>query len=174
MSWAKLWITSTVVLGVLSLVFVRGCVRANYEYERTVGSFWNLSVKASTLELKADYLNRFVAAVDSAHLSGNDAIFFPTPDNSIEQNLMALHSLQQRMSEIRGMDVTSFQYQQAISQITSQEQDEATAMLSVIQGRWFLDHHLIFWDWVGGIIGFSVIVGFVLSGVCLLAVVLEQ
>lgn len=155
---------SAAILMILSGIFIKGCVSADYEYSRKIGSFWNLSVKASTLQLKADYLNRFVAAVDSAHLSGNNAIIFPTPDNSVEQNLTTLHSLQQRMAEIRNMDVTSFAYQQAISQITAQEQDEAVNMLGVIEGRWYLNNHLIYWDWIGILIGLGLLGGTLVFG----------
>jgi hypothetical protein len=123
-------------------------VRAHYEYSRGLESYWSLSVKASTLTMKADYLNRFVAAVDSAKLGGHNALFFPTPDNDFEQNVTTLRNLQHRMEEIRGMDVTSFAYQQAIAQITAQEQDEAHNMLGVIKGCWYLQHHFLLWDWV--------------------------
>src|SRR6266550_3352381 len=110
-----------VIACVWLVVMIVGDVLTSYQYERQVGSFWELSVKASTLDKKADYLDQFVAAIDSAHLSGYNAVWLQTPDNSIAQNMVALHSLQKRMAEIRGMDVTSFAYQQAISQITAQE-----------------------------------------------------
>jgi len=137
------------VAAVLFLAFVASYARANYEYSRTIGSYWDLSVRASTLDAKADYLNRFIATVDSAHLEGHNAVFFPTPENSVEGNIAVLKTLQKRMAEIRGMDVTSFAYQQAISQITAQEQDKAHALLGVIEGRWFLTHHPLLWDWIG-------------------------
>jgi hypothetical protein len=123
-------------------------ILADYEYDNSIGSYWSLSVKASTLAAKADYLDKFVKAVDAAQLTGNDAIFLKTPDNGIEQNLVTLHSLQTRMNEIRGMDVTSFAYQQAISQITAQEQDEASNLLGVIKGVWYLKNHSMLWGWV--------------------------
>lgn len=142
-------------------------VNAHYQYERRVASFWNLSVKASTITAKADYLDQFVAAVDSARLSGNNALLFPTPDNSVEQNVATLKTLQHRMAEIRGMDVQSFAYQQAISQVTAQEQDEAQAMLGVIKGAWYLTHHPLLWDWINVVLylvigGCAVIPGFVI------------
>lgn len=141
--------TTIAVVFVLLLVW-RGAadVRAHYQYSNSIGSYWDLSVKASTLTMKADYLDRFVAAVDSARLSGHNAIFFPTPDNDVGQNVATLKSLQHRMAEIRSMDVTSFAYQQAISQITAQEQGEADKLLGVIEGAWFLNHHFLFWDWI--------------------------
>ena len=160
-----------VVLGltvVLFGVWVFGAVHANYEYEQTIGSFWELSDRASALDLKADYLDKYVAALDSAHLSGHDAIIFPTPQNDVGQNLTALRSLQTRMHEIRTMDVQSFAYQQAISQITAQEQGQAQPMLDVLEGRWYLDHHPLYWGWICGIVVF-LFIGGALGGIILLA-----
>lgn len=164
MKLGKIVLFAVVVLA----LYITFNVKANYEYSRTIGSYWDLSVKASTLTMKADYLNKFVAAVDSAHLSGHNALFFPTPDNDVAQNIATLKNLQHRMEEIRGMDVTSFAYQQAISQITAQEQDEAQGMLSVISSSWFLVHHPLFWDWINILI-YVLLVGFVfLTGLVIL------
>lgn len=142
----------TGIVAVLLVWRIVADVKAHYEYQTNVASYWNLSVKASTLQMKSDYLDRFVAAVDSAHLTGHNAIVFPTPDNDVALNITTLKNLQHRMEEIRGMDVTSFAYQQAISQITAQEQDEATKMLGVIEGRWYLSHHPLLWDWISFVI----------------------
>ena len=67
------------------------------------------------------------------------------------------------------MDVTSFAYQQAISQITAQEQDEAHNMLNVIQGRWFLSHHPLFWDWINVVIYLLLGMGICVPGFAILA-----
>jgi hypothetical protein len=117
-------------------------VLADYEYTNNIGSYWSLADKASTLEAKSQYLDKFAAAIEAEHLSGYNAIFLKTPDNSVEQNLAVLHTLQTRMREIKGMDVTSFAYQQAIQQITAQEQGEAQELLSVIEGSWYLKNHV--------------------------------
>lgn len=129
------------IWGVIAEVF------ADYEYSNQIESFWSLSVKASTLEQKTTYLDQFVSAIGNARLSPNDAVFLKTPDNSVEQNLIALKSLQNRMHEIKAMDVQSFQYQQAISQITAQEQGEAEHLLGVIEGAWYLENHPLLWQW---------------------------
>lgn len=125
--------------------------QADYEYSRSIGSYWELSVKASTLSAKSEYLNKFIAAIDNAHISGNDAIWQFTPDNSAENNISTLKTLQSRMNEIKGMDVQSFAYQQAIQQITAQEQDEATKTLNVIQGCWYKSAHPLLWGLYDGI-----------------------
>jgi hypothetical protein len=139
-----------------SLVFYRGVreVLYKYEYTRTIKSYWELSVKASTLEKKSEYLDQFVAGLNAAHLSGNNAIFFKTPDNSYEQNFAALTSLQTRMHEISEMNPKSFEYQVAIGQITAQEQGEAGKMLDQLEGVWYLNRHPSYWKWYDGIFWF--------------------
>jgi hypothetical protein len=142
-------------------------VFADFEYENSVGSYWSLSEKASSLDAKADYLNRFVTAVEGARLEGNNAIFLKTPNNSIEQNMVALRSLQKRMNEIKSMDVTSFAYQQAIQQITAQEQGEASNLLGVIEGKWYLDHHFLLWDWIDILKWIFIVAGLIVGGIAL-------
>ena len=123
-------------------------VFADYSYSNSIESYWELGVKASTLEKKADYLDKFVGALDSGGLADSSALWLKTPDNSTEQNFVALRSLQKRMHEIQAMDVRSFEYQQAISQITAQEQGEATNMLGVFREAWYMSHHFFLWDWM--------------------------
>lgn len=135
-----------IFLALFDVAFIVDDVHADYVYDNTIGSYWELSVKASTLEQKSTYLNSFVAALDSAHLSGHNALIFETPDNDYDQNLIALKSLQQRMVEIKGMDVKSFEYQQAIAQITAQEQGEADRLLGVFRGVWYKQYHPLVWN----------------------------
>ena len=141
---------------VLIAVYVVGNLRVAAQYENQLGGYWTLSVRASSLPLKLQYLNQFVAAVDSAHLSGHNAVLFPTVQNDVGQNIGTLKSLQQRLNEIQTMDVMSFQYQQAIAQITAQEQGEAEAMLSDIAGTWCLEYHPWLWAWYQGIAWFVI------------------
>ena len=131
------------------LIFYRGVreVLNKYEYSRTIKSYWDLSVKASTLEKKSEYLDQFVEGLKAANLSGNNAVFLKTPDNSYEQNFVALTSLQTRMHEINEMNPKSFEYQLAIGQITAQEQGEAGKMLSQFEGIWYLNRHPTYWKW---------------------------
>lgn len=149
----------TLIFSVLLIWSIAADVLADYELDKSIGSYWELSVKASTLDAKAQYLDQFVKAVDDAHLSGNNALFLKTPDNSFEQNVAVLKTLQNRMNEIKGMDVTSFAYQQAIQQITAQEQGEATKLLGVIAGVWYLQHHPLLWEWINLIKYLIVIAG---------------
>ena len=125
-------------------------IYADYDYSRRVQSYWNLGIKASTLQQKSVFLDQYVAALDSSGLAGsNDALVFKTPDNSFDQNMVALKSLQGRISQIKGMDEQSFAYQTAIQQITGQEQGEAEHLVSTFKGCWYIRNHFFYWGWVG-------------------------
>lgn len=120
-----------------------------YRYSRDIGSYWSLAEKASTINQKADYIDKFVQALEGQGMSGQyNAVFFQTPDNSFDKNMEALKSLQTRLCEIKTMDITSFQYQTAIQQITAQEQGEANEMMGVFRGIWWKTHYLLLWNWM--------------------------
>lgn len=143
-----LWILS----GVMAVVFVEYIVAAvvtDYEYDHEIQSYWDLSDKASTIQQKSEYLDQYVAALQSAHLAEYDAIWLKTPNNEMAQNLIALKSLQGRMHDIIHMDENSFQYQQAMQQITGQEQGDAKEMTDMFEGCWYLENHPMLWDWIG-------------------------
>src|SRR2546423_12492620 len=99
---------------VACVLWLGGCIRAavlaDYEYSEQIESFWELSVKASTIEQKSVYLDKYVAALEQADLADSDALWLKTPDNNTRQNMIALESLQGRMHEIIHMDLNSFQY----------------------------------------------------------------
>ena len=137
------------VFASFALVFYIGYgVVIDYQYENQIGSYWSLSVKASTLEAKSGYLDVFVKNIDAQQLDGYNALFLKTPDNSAGQNLSVLHTLQKRMEEIKMMNPTSFEYNQAIQQITAQEQDEAKDMLDNLKECWFMKYHFFYWGWL--------------------------
>lgn len=139
------------ILFVLVLLFAigRGVAefRADYEYQNTINSYWDLSEKASTLKQKSKYLDKYVAAIKAGQFAPNNATIYPTPNNALDQNMIALESLQGRMHQIEGMDESSFAYQTAIQQITQQEQGEAHALTSTFEGCWYLQNHYFLWGW---------------------------
>lgn len=142
-------ILAAVLIVVWATVLIVAETRASYQYEREVHSYWSLADKSSTITAKAGYLDQFVRALGQQGLAGTyDAVIYPTLDNSFDANFEALKSLQGRLHEIQQMNVTSFEYQTAIQQITAQEQGEAKAMLNVFEGAWFKRHHFMLWDWV--------------------------
>lgn len=159
-----------VLLGI-SLVYTIGLITvrvfADYQFENEIEAYWSLSVKASTIERKSQYLDQYVSALEHARLADHDAMFLKHPDNEVAQNMVALKSLQGRMHEIFTMDPSSFAYQQAMQQISGQEQD---APNKVFEGAWFLENHPLLWDWVGGIHAILVICAVTGSLICLCVV----
>ena len=157
-------LVAAAVIGLGFLIW--GEVYKDYQWENTVLSNWNLSDKSSTIEAKAGYIRAFVDALKNNDLADNDALIFKTPDNSCEKNIDAVVTLQKRLEEISGMSLSSFEYQQAIQQITAQEQGEANAMLATLKGCWTKTHWYILWNpliillWICLIIGAGA-VGFV-------------
>ncbi|MCX6749883.1 MAG: hypothetical protein NTZ83_00325 [Candidatus Pacearchaeota archaeon] len=105
--------------------------------------------KSSTIVKKSEYLDKFVGALEKGGFERKyNAVFLKTPDNSFDQNFEALKSLQKRLHEIQDMDVSSFEYQTAMQQITGQEQGEAQEMMKVFRGIWWKENHLLLWNWI--------------------------
>jgi len=158
-----------------SFLFIRGCVRVNYEWENKYGSFWELADRSSTLEAKANYINLFVQAIESNKndFAEYNAIYYPTLQNKTQNNIEALKTLQKRLSEIKKMKSDSFEYNQAIQQITAQEQDDAKLLISDISGSWFLQSHKMYWNWIGGIMCGIIIIGFIASIVVFVAILTD-
>jgi hypothetical protein len=123
---------------------------SNYKYEKTISSYWNLADKASTIDQKIIYMDKFVKALESAGLTGKyNAVWLETSDNSFDKNLEAVKSLQSRLHEIKSLDPKTFEYNTAINQITAQEQGEAKEMLSVFEGVWNKENYTLIWNWIG-------------------------
>lgn len=72
-----------VVIGTIGLlaIMIAGVV-CHYQWNSSIGSYWDLSEKASSIALKSDYLDKYVAALENAGLHGShDAVWFRTPNN---------------------------------------------------------------------------------------------
>lgn len=150
-------------------------VRVDYKYEREIGGFWSLADKASTLDQKSDYIDKYVAALESSGaMHGNNAIIFPTPDNELAKNMEAIRSLQTRLHQSRNMNPASFEYQQAIQQITAQEQGEARAMTSTLYNGWLLNGgYCYLWGWVWALLFLIPLALASISGFCICGILLE-
>lgn len=134
----------------LSLVLVFGVLihvmSAHNEYSREAGSYWDLATKAATIEQKSEYVTKFAQQFrDKGYEGQHNALFFPSPNNSFDENYKALLSLEDRLAEIQMMDPQSIQYQSAIQQITEQEQDGAYEMIGELRGIWFMNNHYMCW-----------------------------
>lgn len=122
-----------------------------FQYERDHLSYWNLAEKASTIQQKAMYMDKFVASFQQKGYEGTyNAIIFKTQDNSFDKNYEALQSLKKRLDEIQKMNIASFEYQTAIQQITQQEQGEAHKLLEELSGVWWKKNYFFLWNWVCG------------------------
>jgi predicted negative regulator of RcsB-dependent stress response len=141
-----------VICSMLLLMDIGFGIYSDYQYTKTIKSYWNLADKASSIEQKVVGIDKFIQALEKSELQGQyNAIIFTTPDNSFDQNFIAVKSLQKRMHEIQTMDVTSFQYNTAIQQITQQEQGEANDMMQVFRGCWYKEHYFLLWNWICGL-----------------------
>lgn len=163
----KKGITLMVLTALIGVGLITAWAFDGYQYDNSIGSYWNLSVKASSLDVKSQYLDQFISAVRAANLSGNDALIFKTPDNSYEQNFDAITSLQSRMHAFVGQDPTTMAYQQAISQITAQEEDDNSSTIQVINGLWWKSNHYFFWNPIYIIAMFILLLAGVAGGIVL-------
>lgn len=152
-----IFMTLIAVVILITDIFVG--VMGHYQYSKNYESYWELAVKASTIEKKIDGIDKFVQALDKDdNLKGQyNALFLETPNNSYNENFAALESLQIRLHEIQKMDIKSFEYQTALAQITQQEQNEAAEMLAVFNGIWWKQNYFFIWGWIG----FCQIIGFI-------------
>lgn len=115
-----------VVLIAIGLIYLFanliGSVFVGYSFDSNIGQWFELSDKASTLDKKLDYLQKFDAAIQKYDLTeGQSTIFFPTKETSLEENYAVLLSLEQRLNQTSNLSVTSQEYQWAIRQITEDE-----------------------------------------------------
>jgi hypothetical protein len=150
----------TIVTVLWTVGLTRGCAVATNEYQNQIHNHWELADRSSTIKDKSVHLDKYVSALESAGLQGEyDAMWLKSPTVSFDANLAALKTLQSRLHEVEDMDPNSFAYQQAISQITAQEQGEAQEMLGVFAGCWEKQNYLYLWSWIGGIQWLLIIVG---------------
>jgi hypothetical protein len=136
-----------VVMGITLFGFtIYEAILADYRYDKSIGSYWDLADKASTLDQKAAYIDTLVGAFQQSGLAGTyDAWILKTPNESYDKNIQALNSLRERLGTIKTMDKKSFEYQTAVQQITQQEMGEAQAMLTVLKNCWTKVNYPILW-----------------------------
>lgn len=146
-----------IVWGVIGII---SSVRAGYTFERDYLSQWTLADKSSTIAAKSQYITAFVGNLESNknNFASHNAIFLQTPDNSFDKNVQALITLRDRLKDIEKMDPKSFEYNQAIQQVTAQEQGEAHSLISVIQGCYYLENYKMVWEWIAVVSWISIII----------------
>jgi hypothetical protein len=148
----KIGLVLILISVLIAILYIGTAVHANFEYENKISYSWNLADKASQIKQKTQYIDKFVSTLESSGLQGKyNAVWLQTPDNSFDKNLEALKSLQSRLHNIQTMDENSLAYQQAIYQITQQEQGEALKMTETFKSIWFKEYHTFLWGWVATI-----------------------
>ena len=123
--------------------------RSSYEIENDFMSHARLADKSATIENKSIHTDLMMENIDKCNLSGHDAFWFKTPNNSYDSNYVVLQDYQRRLTESRSMDITSFEYQAAIAQI---EDCKVYKSLNVIKSIWYKEHYRFLWDWMGFIL----------------------
>lgn len=91
-----------------------------YTFDRDVGSYFELSDKASSVDLKLQYFNQFITALNDNDLNkGQSALFMTTKDSDLENNFNVAMSLQKRLVETNSM-TRDFGYQTAMQQLITE------------------------------------------------------
>lgn len=132
----------------LGIATVYQMVAGNYSWDNDFGSHWELADKSSTLADKAKHLDTFVSVLGKSKLEGSHhAVFYKTPTNSFDANFAAASTLNTRLASLKDAAPDSMAYQQAIQQITAQEQGEGGAMVDTLKGCYIKSHYPLAWAW---------------------------
>jgi hypothetical protein len=154
----------------LTIFYITYACKVHNTYVQNYESYWTMADRSSTLEAKAQYIDKFVTTLEenqNTQFAPMNAWLFPNPTKSFALNLQALKTLAARLHEIQTMDPASFQYNTAISQITAQEQGEAQSLLDNFYGSYLLKTHLLLWNGVPLLIAIVLACGLIL-GLCFL------
>lgn len=150
------------ILAAISLVWIWSVVSAftaNYRFKADYLSDWNLADKSSTLEAKSEYIDKFVENLQIGERAGDfsthGAIFLKNDANAFSENLKALKTLQSRLYEVKKMNPSSFEYNNAIQQITAQEQGEASEMINVFSESYTIKNYPLGSEALGSIFIFG-------------------
>jgi len=116
-----------------------------YSYDVYIGQHLRLADDASVAGVKLDYLNQYKSAIKERILR-NDARYFFTRDRlTRDTQLKIIDTLISRLSDMSQMDTKSFEYQQALLQVTGQEFDHTmTEINSVIHSCWIRQSIFVF------------------------------
>lgn len=149
-------------LQAIALVWIASLVSyitATYKFKSDYLSDWILADKSSTLQAKSEYIDKFVEKLQVGEQSGDfsthGAFFLKNDANAFSENLKALKTLQSRLIEVKQMNPSSFEYNNAIQQITAQEQGEASAMIGVFSESYTIRNYPLGSNIAGNIIIFG-------------------
>jgi hypothetical protein len=128
------WILITIAY---LMILINSLVYRYYSYEVKVGQYLELSDDASTAKVKLEYLKQFIDAIEK-NITRNDARYiFKKERLTKDAQLKIIKTLQTRLEETAEMKPESFEYQQAMSQISGQEYDHTFSEIdNIIRGCW--------------------------------------
>lgn len=138
------------IISILAIVlYIIFGISSMNKYDTDFGANWQLSKSAATIEQKSIYIDKFVQDIEKGGFEGKfDAIFNPNDNNSYEQNLIVLKTLQQRLHELKILPMTSFDYNTALQQLTVQQDRISNNMIYTFSGIWYKEHHFLLWNWI--------------------------
>ena len=125
-----------------------------YIYDVRIGQYLSLSDDASTAEKKLEYIDKYIASINK-YIHRNDARFvFKRERLTCDVQLIVLETLKQRLEETTRMNPESFEYQQAMAQISGQEYGHTLDSInSIIHSCWLRQNlFVVFVLWFGPII----------------------
>jgi hypothetical protein len=140
----KIGVALLLVGALLTAFQIRSGLMSNYYYERNYLNLWELAYKSSTLSAKQQYISQFISALETGYAKGDFADYstlcFYTPNDSFKENLAALKTFSERLTEIQKMNPNSFEYNIAMEQIRLEERS-AGSLLNVFKGCYDRVHY---------------------------------
>lgn len=145
------WILFVIILTMMVLSVVSWIIRV-YQYDRNIGQYLKLADDASTAQSKLGYLIQYRNAVDKNVLEENAAYVFKQEQYTKSRQLKIVDTLVSRLQDMQIMNPTSFEYQQAMYQVSGQEFDHTLQRIDDIfedcfirEGVWGFLLILIWW-----------------------------
>jgi hypothetical protein len=93
----------------------------NYHYNNEIGSYFELSDKASTIDTKLEYLEKYEKGLLKYGLDkGQSTMNYQTSETDLSENYKVLLTLKERLKETKNLPKNSDAYQWAIKQITEE------------------------------------------------------
>lgn len=148
---------------ILSIVF--GVINSQ-KFEEKYGCYWDYSRKSTTLVSKAEYIDKYVSALESSKMRGKyNSLFTKRIQDNFELNLSTLKTYQKRLNDIKDLNPKTPEYQLAMSQIT--ENEAKYQIPNYMYDIWLRYNHILLWNWICFvqvmISIFLIIIGFIME-----------
>lgn len=134
-------VSKIAVVMLLLALFVRGCIVGGYSYSVKVEQYLSLADDASTAKAKLAYLHGYKKSIRT-HIVRNDARYiFKKIRLTRDEQLKIIDTLLQRLTTTSEMDPKSFEYQQAMAQLSGQEFNHTLEDIDYILWNCWLRQH---------------------------------